>query len=99
MAKRSTKPIHRVASHRMAPRGRAMGMSEGDRMTEQLNQQELARIQGGNMSAMPVSGGAMPPGGNMGGNMSGPSGGNMSGSMGSSGGMPAPGTGAPPPPK
>jgi hypothetical protein len=28
--------------------------SEGDQMTEQLNQQELSRLQGGNTSAMPA---------------------------------------------
>jgi hypothetical protein len=35
-------------------------MSQGDKMTEDLNQQELARIQGGNTTAMPVPAPAAP---------------------------------------
>jgi translation initiation factor IF-2 len=44
----STKPMHHVAHH----------MSQGDQMTEQLNQQELARITGGG----PAPGGPAPGG-------------------------------------
>ena len=46
------KPMHHMAMHHK--------MSSGDQMTEQLNQQELQRIQGGGAPA-PAS---MSPGGN-----------------------------------
>lgn len=47
------KPMHHMAMHKHM-------MTAGDQMTDQLNQQELARIQGGNTSAMPAPGGMAP---------------------------------------
>ena len=103
------KPMH----HRMASHRRMMGQGQGgDQMTNQLNQQELQRIQGGNMS--PPGGGMAPPGGGMapnGGMNSGgmnsrgmaPNGGMNQGGMAPNGGMnsggmaPSGGMGAPPP--
>jgi hypothetical protein len=55
------KPMHHMASHKGGM------MSQGDQMTEQLNQQELQRIQSGSPPAMPAGGmapGNMSPGGN-----------------------------------
>src|SRR5947209_19411669 len=53
---------HRMRHHRMArhgTRGKMMGkMSPDNRMTEQLNQQELGRLQGG--GAAPMGGAPMP---------------------------------------
>jgi hypothetical protein len=86
----ASKPMAKKPMHRMSHRGMGKGMmGQGDQMTEQLNQQELQRIQGGNMSAPPAPGGGMPP---MGGNA--PTSG-MGSPMAPSGGMSAP----PPPPK
>jgi len=58
------KPMHHMASHKGGM------MNQGDQMTEQLNQQELQRIQSGSPPSMPPSGGMAPnggmaPGGNM----------------------------------
>lgn len=41
---------HRPMRHHMAKRGK-MHKASGDQMTEQLNREELARIQGGQMAA------------------------------------------------
>ena len=90
------KPMH----HRMARRGMSRGMSnEGDRMTDDLNRQELARLQGGG-APMPPGGGGMAP---QGGGMQGMQGGGMQGGgmQGMQGGGMAPqggGMSAPPPP-
>jgi len=51
------KPMHHMATHHMAMHRK---MSADDQMTDQLNQQELQRIQGGG-APMPAS---MAPGGN-----------------------------------
>lgn len=61
------KPMHHAPMHHMTSRKHMKG--QGDQMTEQLNQQELQRIQGGNMTAPPAPGGMAPapnmmPGGN-----------------------------------
>jgi len=75
------KPMHRMV------RRRGGGMAnEGDRMTEELNRQELARLSGGG-APMPPSGGPAPMGGNA------PTSG-AAGPFAPSGG----GTSAPPPP-
>ncbi|MBV8776172.1 MAG: hypothetical protein JO258_03155 [Alphaproteobacteria bacterium] len=51
-SKPAKRPMRHMVSHH---RGGGM-MGQGDSMTEQLNQQELQRIQGGNMSAPPAGG-------------------------------------------
>jgi hypothetical protein len=59
-APKMTKQRHHRRPMRHAARGGKMRMKggAGDQMTEQLNREELARIQGGGMAP----GGAMPPG-------------------------------------
>src|ERR1700742_3183686 len=47
------KPVHRVAR-----KGPARGSAPGNSMTDQLNQQELQRIQTGSPPSMPAAGGA-----------------------------------------
>src|SRR5580704_3319138 len=44
------KPVHHMASHKGGM------MNQGDQMTEQLNQQELQRIQSGSPPSMPAGG-------------------------------------------
>ncbi len=56
----ASKQRHKRVSHRTARRG-GRGMGGGDTMTEQLNREELSRLQGGGMPAAapgPMNGGA-----------------------------------------
>ena len=46
---------HRPMRHHMAKGGKMRKMAAGDQMTEQLNREELARIQGGAPAAAPAS--------------------------------------------
>jgi hypothetical protein len=61
-AKGATAMPRKPMRHRMAHRG-MMNQGGGDRMTEDLNRQELARLSGGG-APMPPSGGPAPMGGN-----------------------------------
>jgi hypothetical protein len=57
----AAKQKHRPVRHAAKKGGKkAMRASAGNSMTEQLNREELARIQGGGMAEQPM--GAMPPG-------------------------------------
>ena len=57
----ASKQRHRPMRHAAKSKGGKKGMrAGGDSMTEQLNREELARLQGGGMAQQPM--GAMPPG-------------------------------------
>lgn len=60
-AKPPAKQMHRPMRH-MARHHHMMRMAPGDAMTEQLNREELARLQGGGMAPPPPPPGMMGPG-------------------------------------
>jgi hypothetical protein len=59
----AAKPMMKKPMHHMAMRHHHGMMNSGDQMTEQLNAQELQRIQGGG-GAPPMAPASMAPGGN-----------------------------------
>jgi hypothetical protein len=58
MSKQRHRPMRQATKAKGGKKG--MRASAGSSMTEQLNREELARIQGGGMPQQPM--GAMPPG-------------------------------------